>query len=1023
MAFMSSKKHPLLSWIFSALFLLSTQGHASGQEASKPRQDENAATVRDRFWAWGHEAGVYNGAWGLPKSSRITPVEGAHYLGVPNIIFIRYQGKPEPPYAQYALPFKSLKRVVWSIAGAGGATSSEEREQVLKLAASMPNLTGVFLDDFFKLGENEAPPAPVQASLSLEELEGIRDKLKFPGRKLDLGVTLYTHQLDSRLQKHLELCDVVSLWTWKSEDLKDLEASFEKLTQGMPSKRLWLGCYMWDFGNSKPMPLDRMKMQCEQGLRWLKEGRLEGMIFLATNLADLGLESVEWTRQWISEVGNEPLEKTSAPSREDRLLPAEEIARLSRKAVVLISSSDRRGESRGLGSGFILRADGVVVTNYHVIGEGRAFTVQLHDGTPSKPTQILGVDRSADLALIQIDQKDLSSLELGDSDSLRPGQSVLAVGNPLGLKFSVMQGTVAEKRDVHGREMIQLAMPIESGSSGSPLIDLRGKAVGIISMKSADGLGFAVPAKEVQLLLGRLNPIPISRWLTIGALNPKEWRTVLGGSWRQRAGRIISTGQGSGFGGRTLCLSEAPLPSGDFELAVDVLLADESGAAGLVFHSDGENKHHGFYPTGGALRLTRFEGPDVFTWTILRTVPSDHYRPGEWNNIKVRVKGAGMTCLVNDQVVIEADDEALRGSKVGLVKFREPAAEFRHFRVAPEIPPVQLADGIEARAMDLAKKALSSVEGERDALEALASLGEDAARALRRRAEGLDKDASRMRSLADTVHCQAIEKKLRDLLARKDEEVDLLEGALLLSQIDNAELEIEPYLALVNGMARDVREKLGEKASETTDKEKLEALRAHFFGELGFHGDRSEYYHRSNSYINEVLDDREGIPITLSVVFVELARRLGLDVVGLALPRHFIVARRGPDVGFPGELIDVFGGGKRLTRIEAEELTGTPLEDRDFTPATKRQILLRMLHNILGAAEREADSAGMLRYLDVIIALDETSGIDRWVRAVLRFRSGRHAEAAADLDWLLERDGEGVNKAEVEELREILRQR
>src|SRR5262245_31519952 len=270
MALMSFNESQFLAWVFSAL-LVSALGLAYGQEPPGPPPADRPEMVRDRFWAWGHEAGVCNGAWGLPKSSRITPVEGAHYLGIPNIIFVRYEGKPEPPYAQYALPFKSLKRVIWSIAGAGGATSREDREQVLKLSASLPNLQGVFLDDFFKLGGSEGLQVPVEAALSLEELGAIREQLKSPERKLDLGVTVYTHQLDSALQKHLDLCDIVSLWTWKSEDLKDLEANFEKLKQTMPSKRVWLGCYMWDFGNSKPMPLERMKLQCELGLRWLKE--------------------------------------------------------------------------------------------------------------------------------------------------------------------------------------------------------------------------------------------------------------------------------------------------------------------------------------------------------------------------------------------------------------------------------------------------------------------------------------------------------------------------------------------------------------------------------------------------------------------------------------------------------------------------------------------------------------------------------------------------------------------------------
>lgn len=75
----------------------------------------------------------------------------------------------------------------------------------------------------------------------------------------------------------------------------------------MPGKRLRLGCYMWDFGSKKPMPLELMKHQCDLGLKWLKAGRIEGMIFLATNVCDLPLESVEWTREWIGRAGDQLL--------------------------------------------------------------------------------------------------------------------------------------------------------------------------------------------------------------------------------------------------------------------------------------------------------------------------------------------------------------------------------------------------------------------------------------------------------------------------------------------------------------------------------------------------------------------------------------------------------------------------------------------------------------------------------------------------------------------------------------------
>jgi len=118
---------------------------------------------------------------------------------------------------------------------------------------------------------------------------------------------LYTHQLGLPVAPYLAQCDVVTLWTWRSEDLAGLAANMERLEKTAPSIRKVLGCYMWDYGDKKPMPLDRMRSQCETGIRWLREGRIEGMIFLASCICDLGLEAVEWAREWIRSVGSERL--------------------------------------------------------------------------------------------------------------------------------------------------------------------------------------------------------------------------------------------------------------------------------------------------------------------------------------------------------------------------------------------------------------------------------------------------------------------------------------------------------------------------------------------------------------------------------------------------------------------------------------------------------------------------------------------------------------------------------------------
>jgi hypothetical protein len=258
-----------------------------------------SSTARDKFWIWGTDAGVLNGRWQLPGNSRMTPVEGAFYMGIPNIIMVRFEGKPQPPFFQFAIPFKPIKRVLWSITGASGITSREERNQVFALAERMPNIVGFQMDDFFQGND--------KAALSLDELRDVRKSLNIGGRKLDLCVTLYTHQLFPAFKEHLALCDIVSLWTWKAEDLKNLENNFATMKKLAPYSSVLLGCYMWDFGVSKPISIDWMKKQCEIGYRWLKEGQIAGMIFLATPLCDLELETVEWSRGWIAEVGEEKI--------------------------------------------------------------------------------------------------------------------------------------------------------------------------------------------------------------------------------------------------------------------------------------------------------------------------------------------------------------------------------------------------------------------------------------------------------------------------------------------------------------------------------------------------------------------------------------------------------------------------------------------------------------------------------------------------------------------------------------------
>src|SRR5581483_730823 len=216
----------------------------------------------------------------------------------------------------------------------------------------------------------------------------------------------------------------------------------------------------------------------------------------------------------------------------------EKIAEEARKSVVVIVFAGRDGKQQGLGTGFIVSADGLIATNLHVIGQARPITVVLHDGTRHEVTSVHASDRTFDLALVKIDAKNLAPLSLGDAKGLKQGQPIVALGHPRGLEYSVVAGVLSGQRDIDGMTMLQVAMPIEQGNSGGPVLDMQGRVQGIVTMKSlvTANLGFAVPASALKPLLAKPNPIPMEHWLTIGTLDKAEWKTLYGGRWRQRAG-------------------------------------------------------------------------------------------------------------------------------------------------------------------------------------------------------------------------------------------------------------------------------------------------------------------------------------------------------------------------------------------------------------------------------------------------------------------------------------------------------
>jgi regulator of sirC expression with transglutaminase-like and TPR domain len=686
----------------------------------------------------------------------------------------------------------------------------------------------------------------------------------------------------------------------------------------------------------------------------------------------------------------------------------EELSDLVKPSLCAIISKGREANREGLGTGFVISADGLIATNAHVIGEGRPISVEFADGKKFDATVVHAHDHKRDLAIIKIDAKDLKFLPLGDSDKLKDGTAVTAFGNPKGLRFSVVSGVVSAVREMDGRRMIQLALAVEPGNSGGPLVDMHGRVQGIITLKSlvTENLAFAGTVNDLKPLLIKPNPVAMDAWVTIGALDPDEWKSEMGSRWTQRAGRVRVQGAGTGFGGRSICIWQRKPPALPFDLTVTVKLDDERGAAGLIFRHDGSS-HYGFYPTGGKLRLTRFDGPDVNSWKILKDIPSEHYKQGEWNVLRVRVEKDGVKCFVNEQLVVESSDAEWVDGQVGLAKFRDTKAEFKGFRVGGNLASTAtdtktILKLLEAKAPDLGKLAKEK----------------NSADVIRARAAELELQATKLKDLAARVQQQGVYDELGRVLSAPEEKIDLIHAALLLAKLDNDEVDIDAYRGEVERMAKKAAEGLPKDAK---DEAKLKALNTFFFEKRGYHGSRGDYYNRSNSYLNEVIDDREGLPITLSVLYMDIARRMGVTVVGIGFPGKF-VTRHMPKEG-EGKFIDVYERGEQMTKDDAKkkasEFAGREIGDDFLKPVTKRAIITRMLNNLLNVARGEKDIDGGLRYLDGILMLQPDDTESRMMRTGIYLNKGRKADAIADIQYLIDHPTESVD---VQELKRIKRQ-
>jgi regulator of sirC expression with transglutaminase-like and TPR domain len=233
----------------------------------------------------------------------------------------------------------------------------------------------------------------------------------------------------------------------------------------------------------------------------------------------------------------------------------------------------------------------------------------------------------------------------------------------------------------------------------------------------------------------------------------------------------------------------------------------------------------------------------------------------------------------------------------------------------------------------------------------------------------------------------------------EDEQIDLLTSALTIAKLEYPELEVSQYRERVTTLADRVKER----ASRSTDSlEILGVINEVLYGDEGFRGNVSDYYDPKNSFFNDVLDRKLGIPITLSVLYMEVARRAGVPVFGVGMPGHFLL--KFYEIDGRELFLDAYNSGHLLSPEDCQEkLTEIyngqiPLDAKFLTPVGKRQILTRMLNNLRSIYMTNRLLKKALAVIDLILVIYPRSSDDVKQRAMLRYQLGFLHGAADELD-------------------------
>lgn len=256
-------------------------------------------------------------------------------------------------------------------------------------------------------------------------------------------------------------------------------------------------------------------------------------------------------------------------------------------------------------------------------------------------------------------------------------------------------------------------------------------------------------------------------------------------------------------------------------------------------------------------------------------------------------------------------------------------------------------------------------------------------------------------------------RRFAELAKLPDEELPLDVMALLIQAEEESDFEVRQGLAALNALAEQIHHDV---AREETLLQKFDVLREFFYHRAGFTGDHETYYCVDNSLIGAVIERRMGIPITLAVVMIELARRLDIPVQGVGFPMHFLLRL---DLPKGPIFADPYDGAQVMLvedcRFFLEQLSRGRIEfaEQLLAPATTRQILIRMLSNLKAVYARDGELEKAITVVDRILLLSPHASHEHRDRGLLNFGLGRFGPALGDLERYLMQEPEAPDRVEI----------